>query len=68
MNSGHTLIVYLLLLYTQTCSSLHSSALFKLSVSGKCCTCIMKLNDLGADYMESFQPGLKFQPGQLKPG
>ena len=35
MNSGDIPFVYLLLLYTQTCSSLHSIALFKLSMSGK---------------------------------
>ncbi|CAB4031817.1 Hypothetical predicted protein, partial [Paramuricea clavata] len=34
MNSGHIRFVYLLLLYTKTCGSSHSSALLKLSVSG----------------------------------
>ena len=36
MNSGHIPFVCLLLLYTPTCSSLHSSALFRLSMLGKC--------------------------------
>ncbi|CAB4021589.1 Hypothetical predicted protein, partial [Paramuricea clavata] len=34
MNSARILFLHLLLLYTKTCSSLHSSALFKLSMSG----------------------------------
>ncbi|CAB4034420.1 Hypothetical predicted protein [Paramuricea clavata] len=34
MNSARILFLYLLLLYTKTCNSLHSSALFKLSMSG----------------------------------
>ena len=34
VNPGRILSVYMLLLYVQTCHSVQSSALFKLSVSG----------------------------------
>jgi hypothetical protein len=43
-NFGQILSVYLLLLYTQTCSSQQSRAWFKLAVSGMYIACIKTSN------------------------
>ena len=60
VKSRRTLSVYLLLLYLQTCHSVQSSALFKLSVSGMFLACFCTLVVAFINLYFSYEQGSGF--------